>query len=226
MVGLSIALSFLILDNQLGVYADDNHERDGIYYASVTAFITAFISAYFFDNWVHDRPIAGGIQLIQLSYTIKGFTFAGGFMGGLLAGIIHLKVCHINVLRACNIIAPGLALGQATGRIGCFFSGCCYGKLVQFYGMQFRVPTQILEAFFLALIGFLLLRQIPFKMRFAFYLEFYGIWRFFIEFLRGDDRGVLLGSMLSPSQLFSVGIMVVSITILFKIGRTNDSGRK
>ena len=36
------------------------------------------------------------------------------------------------------------------------------------------------------------------------YLVGYGIWRFFIEFARSDDRGATVVSFLSPSQLIAL----------------------
>ena len=32
------------------------------------------------------------------------------------------------VLRTCDVFAPGLALGHAFGRVGCFAAGCCFGR--------------------------------------------------------------------------------------------------
>ena len=31
-------------------------------------------------------------------------------------------------LATCDAFAPGLAIGHAIGRVGCFAAGCCYGK--------------------------------------------------------------------------------------------------
>jgi phosphatidylglycerol:prolipoprotein diacylglycerol transferase len=42
----------------------------------------------------------------------------------------------------------------------------------------------------------------------AVYLVGYGLWRFFIEYARADDRGQTIVSFLSPSQLVSL-LMIV-----------------
>ena len=44
----------------------------------------------------------------------------------------------------------------------------------------------------------------------------YGIWRFFIEYLRGDERGASLIKFLSPSQLTAV-ILIIGGAALFYI---------
>ena len=46
------------------------------------------------------------------------------------------------------------------------------------------------------------------------YLAAYGIWRFFIEFLRADDRGAFVG-VLSPSQTLSLGLVLLAVPAFF-----------
>jgi prolipoprotein diacylglyceryltransferase len=54
----------------------------------------------------------------------------------------------------------------------------------------------------------------------AIYLMAYGVWRFFAEYLRADDRGATVVKFLSPSQLtaillflFGAGLMVGAAVI-------------
>ena len=42
----------------------------------------------------------------------------------------------------------------------------------------------------------------------------YGIFRFIIEFFRGDDRGELLSGVLSPSQIVSI-LLAVGAAVLY-----------
>jgi prolipoprotein diacylglyceryltransferase len=48
------------------------------------------------------------------------------------------------------------------------------------------------------------------------YMVGYGIWRFLIEYLRGDERGAGLVSFLSPSQLTAV-LLIIGGAVLFGI---------
>ena len=53
-----------------------------------------------------------------------GLVFIGGVVGGLLTMIIYVKRKKLDFWQLVDIFAPGLALGEAFGRIGCFFAGC------------------------------------------------------------------------------------------------------
>ena len=60
-----------------------------------------------------------------------GFTFYGGFLFGLGAGIFYVRKHKLDLWQISDLAAPGLALGIAFGRIGCFFSGDSFGKLTE-----------------------------------------------------------------------------------------------
>lgn len=167
-------------------------------------------------------------------------TFFGGLVGGvitfLLIYLFYIKKKYKNFgLKDILIIAPAcITLAHAFGRIGCFCAGCCYGIEttswlgVQFPGMTHKVyPTQLFEAFFLfALTVVLALLAFKKKSIFTFpaYLASYGVFRFLIEFIRGDDRGAYFLS-LSPSQWFSIFSVIIAIilVIYFVRKRKNDS---
>lgn len=135
---------------------------------------------------------------------------------------------------ALPFIPIGIAIAHAFGRLGCFFGGCCYGKPDPDYGVACAdgfsnllqmdmtgvkvVPLQLFEmAFLFVLAGcmaFLYFRY-KFNYNFGVYAIFYGVWRFVIEFYRGDDRGSFLGSALSPSQIWSIVMVIVGIGYFF-----------
>jgi phosphatidylglycerol:prolipoprotein diacylglycerol transferase len=58
-----------------------------------------------------------------------GLVFQGGPPAGMIFIYFYLKKHKISFWKAADIITPYLALGHAFGRIGCFFAGCCYGKV-------------------------------------------------------------------------------------------------
>ncbi len=59
------------------------------------------------------------------------------FMAGMITAVTVFVVCFIIFLKPIrkmffkivNIVVIGIVLGHAIGRIGCFLSGCCYGKI-------------------------------------------------------------------------------------------------
>ena len=57
--------------------------------------------------------------------------FYGGFIGAALAVFCFAKVTRQKILAVTDLILTVLPLGHAIGRIGCFFHGCCFGRLTQ-----------------------------------------------------------------------------------------------
>ncbi len=154
------------------------------------------------------------------------YIWKGGlvFYGGALAAAAVLwrfaRKRRWNLGETADLLAPGLALGHAFGRVGCLLAGCCYGKLCV-HGLHFPptsvaytelaaqglvpnaaastpalAPTQLCEAvgelgIFIAL---MLLRRRP---RFPgavvlIYVMAYSLLRFTVEIFRGDNaRGTL-----------------------------------
>ncbi|OGF51325.1 MAG: prolipoprotein diacylglyceryl transferase [Candidatus Firestonebacteria bacterium GWA2_43_8] len=143
-----------------------------------------------------------------------GLVFYGSLIGGVLFFFWYVKRQKLDVLLVSDIIIPAVALGQALGRLGCFMRGCCYGKPVEYFGIIFpdigdkipHIPTQLIEAAaMLGIFFFLHYRKPKFKGEiFALYLLLYGVARFAIEFLRGDDRGPMFFNTVSVSQFISL----------------------
>ena len=131
------------------------------------------------------------------------------------------------------IIAPAcITIAHGFGRIGCFFAGCCYGiETDSIWGIKFPhlnhnvYPTQLYEAIFLFILFgvlFVLAYKFKFKYTFSVYLASYGIFRFLIEFIRGDDRGAyFLG--LSPSQMFSLVGIIISIILIVVLKKKKNA---
>ena len=163
----------------------------------------------------------------------NGFVFYGGLIGGFIGLFIYVKAYKLSFKQYCDIFAPSVAIGHAIGRIGCLFSGCCYGKISN-TGIRvcylssvnpntpLNVPIlalPLIESIFLVII-YLLCEVLFYKTKtkgiVAIVYSFsYAIIRFVLEFFRGDaERGVYLG--LSTSQYVSLGIMLVIFIIIGK----------
>ena len=78
------------------------------------------------NDWNHFLHHPG--ELLSLSTLQAGGVFSGGLICALLAATWYLHHCEMPVLTTADCFAPGLALGHAIGRLGCFSAGCCYGK--------------------------------------------------------------------------------------------------
>ena len=145
-----------------------------------------------------------------------GLVFYGGLLGVLFGIHLYCKKYKIDSLNVYNLVAPAIPLFHAFGRIGCFMSGCCYGlelkNPITFLGwIQFnRIPTQLIEAVFETLLFIILIiwqNKDKKKDFLKIYLITYSIFRFLIEFFRGDEvRGFLFG--FSTSQIISMSIWI------------------
>lgn len=183
-----------------------------------------------------------GAILFQSIYTYistKIFAYSGmTFLGGLIVGSITFFIIFFlfgknvkkRIFDFINIAPISICFAHAIGRIGCFFSGCCYGKLTNsnygviydkstyayyIFGEGRTHPVQLYEFFFLIALGLVLLLLLfkkKEKYNLAIYLTHYGVFRFLIEFIRADDRGGL--SFLSPSQFQSIILFIVGTIII------------
>ena len=159
-----------------------------------------------------------------------GLVFYGGFITAILYAVWYCKYKKIDIKKLADVFAPALALGHAFGRIGCFFSGCCYGKETQcFISINNKYPTQIMEAVGNLIIFFVLHKLYKKSHKngyiFLLYLVLYSVLRFLIEFLRGDDRGTFfLG--LSPAQNISLVIFVIAVILLISSKKNSDNLKK
>src|SRR6185503_11261839 len=58
-----------------------------------------------------------------------GFAFYGGAIFSTLAGAAYALRARIPAWKLADAAAPSIMLGLAIGRLGCFFAGCCHGRV-------------------------------------------------------------------------------------------------
>lgn len=165
---------------------------------------------------------------------IGGLSFHGGLIGGLLTGSTYiLFIAKLSYWRVADTLAPGIAIGYAVTRIGCFLNGCCYGIVAHGvpWAMIFpnlrdgdlRHPTQLYaSAMGLVMWGLLLLlargRSLDRAGRlFMTFLVLEGIERFVMEIYRQPDPSFHGG--LTAAQLVSVLLFLGGIAGWFLLPR-------
>ncbi|MEL7498629.1 MAG: prolipoprotein diacylglyceryl transferase [Planctomycetota bacterium] len=76
-----------------------------------------------------------GFSMSTLSHVLNmtkgGMVVYGSLIGGSLAGLVFLWFQKMPLLKTADLIAPGMVLGLAIGRIGCLMNGCCYGGVCE-----------------------------------------------------------------------------------------------
>lgn len=172
------------------------------------------------------RNIGIGEKVTLGTLLDTGIVFYGGLFGLLI--IFRLCLCskHFSLDKhALDVLAVCIPLFHSIARMGCFLSGCCFGKIYE--GLlaikyvtiingsideNIRFPIQLVEALFEFLLFLYLLRLLKderwqekrIMMR---YLFCYSIARFLFEYLRGDvRRGIICG--ISFSQCISILIWI------------------
>jgi len=209
---------------------DKNIFSDIIFWTLIFSFIGARFFYIFtdFENFLRNP--------VEMLLSRSGFVFYGGVVFAIITLFVLAKLHKINFLKLADIIVLGVPLAHAFGRLGCFSYGCCYGRPTNsFIGVLFPkespagglgvcvIPTQLIEAFFLILL-FVVLLFVKNRKKFddqilVFYLIFYSVLRFVIEFFRGDPRGNVF--FLSLSQFVSLLLLVFGVFLYFKLRKFN-----
>ncbi|HKZ34368.1 MAG TPA: prolipoprotein diacylglyceryl transferase family protein [Patescibacteria group bacterium] len=151
-----------------------------------------------------------------------GFSLTGGIVGGAVALWVFSNKKRWNIWEIGDFVVPAVILTETFESLGCFFSGCRYGKLsslpwaveiVGVYGR--RHPVQIYAALLLLLLllGIALLRKRvrPDGFFVPVYLIGWGIIHSLIAFWQ--EQSVYFGRN-NWSQLFSVTLIAVGVILL------------
>lgn len=224
-VGLLVGLTVAVRNSKRQGIREDDAWNIGII-AVLTAVIGAKVLFLLMDGRYY-------LQNPRMLLSFDLLRVGGWWEGGVIAAIVacgwYMRRHRIPLLKTCDAYAPGIALGHAFGRIGCFAAGCCWGKPTDLpWGVTFTnqlaqqwvgtplgiklQPTQIYESLF-EFLNFAFLTWLFRRRKFdgqviGAYLITYGIARFFFEFLRDDPgRGQILG-VLSLVQLMMIVFVI------------------
>mgnify|MGYP002413005511 FL=1 len=147
-----------------------------------------------------------------------GLAWQGGLVGSTLAAVAFIRHKKMPLLKTLDFVIPYAALGQALGRVGCFFNGCCQGK-EWVHGLYFPVhqarlhPTQLYSALNLLIIFFILKffqsRNKVDGRVFTWYFIFASLERFGVQFLRADYNPFFFG--LGIFQIINLVMIAVAL---------------
>ncbi len=198
---------------------------------SAVGLAALYAFAFFFNSLFH--------TIANKKLTIGGITWLGGVLGAfpLMVVMIHFLCPRTkgHALFYFDLLIPAIVLAHAFGRVGCFCAGCCFGGVTDsVFGISFPdhsaaahlypaegggslpvYPTQLFEAVFeLCLFAVMMIFYKRLRTHFLkTYCFAYGVFRFLIEFLRGDNRGST-GFALSPSQVMSLILLVIGVLLI------------
>lgn len=175
--------------------------------------------------------------LVNLADILKiwegGMSFHGAVAGIIISSLIFGKINNDNSFYYMDVVALVAPIGIFFGRIANFLNSELYGtttsvpwavKFIQIDNLS-RHPSQLYEAFFEGIVLFVILLyfykkqylKIPGKIS-GFFLFFYSIFRFILEFFRAPDTqlGYLIFGF-TMGQIISIIFIIVGLSlILFK----------
>lgn len=230
--GFMLALSFF-----LGILlAAGRAKRRGldpnlIYDLSIILIVSAVVGSrglYILTHRDHFRNFTDMIALWQ-----GGATLYGGMILALAGAWVYLRRKGLSFLKVADICALSVASGEFLTRIGCFLSGCCFGKPTQcalglvyppgcaagnaYPGMHIH-PTQIYMSFY-GLLIFLILVLLDRKKRydgflFGALLALYGAARFIVDgFRHYEDSARVIGNLID-NQLISIALVAAGLYLI------------
>lgn len=167
-------------------------------WALVGAVIGAKLGMVLFVPWSNFTDLVGALLVVDFS----GKTVVGALVGGFIA--VEWIKRRVGIHESTgDIYALALPVGQALGRVGCSFHGCCFGTptglaWAQQLGGVDRHPVALYEALACLVLAGILWRSrqrvLARGVLFRRYLVGYATIRFSVEFLRGDEH-VSLGAL-------------------------------
>ena len=230
--GLMIAIG-VVVAYMVGEYRAKKRglDPDSLFWITVSCLVGGIAGAKLLFYIVEIKAIIEDPKIL-LDVT-HGFVVYGGIIGGIGVGYLYCKIKKLVFLQYFDLVMPSIAIAQGFGRVGCMFAGCCYGREtdswfhVIYQTSDFApngvalIPTQLIMAL-LNFAHFFILAYLAKKVVkqdgqvAGFYLVFYSIGRFFLEYLRDDPRGEV--RIFSTSQFISLFILAAGVGTILLCG--------
>ncbi len=238
--GVLVAIAFLValwMTTRLAKFADMNPES--VLNLGVTCALAGIVGAKALMIALDPVYRANPREIFTLATLQSAGIFYGGFIAALIAAYFYMRRHGLPVLKTSDIFAPGLALGHAIGRLGCFSAGCCYGLPTHLpWAVTFtnpdarsvgvplgvpRHPTQLYESFSEIIVSAILYalcrKRHPDGQIIGLYFVLYGMVRFSVEFVRYHDDSNPLGGPFSLEQWISLALILAGAALLTTLSR-------
>jgi phosphatidylglycerol:prolipoprotein diacylglycerol transferase len=224
-------------------------DADTMLAVATEVFIWGLVGArLFYVIEYHEQFFAEGKPLGQtlvdvLNIANGGLVVFGSLPTAALAAWRFAVRRGLPILTLADCAAPGMLVGLAIGRVGCFLNGCCYGGPCELpWAVSFPAgtevaarypsavaaasvpvhPAQLYSAIDAALLAALAMAWTPFARRsgqvFALVLTLHPVSRMLLEAIRVDEPPAL-GTPLSISQLLSLLMLALAAGLWWWIER-------
>jgi phosphatidylglycerol:prolipoprotein diacylglycerol transferase len=201
-------------------------------YCALAGILGAKLLMFILDfNYYRQNPR----EIFSFSTLQAGGVFQGGLVLALVTAFFYMRKVKLPGLLTADVLAPGVALGHAIGRLGCFSAGCCWGLEChrfwavtftnpvanQLFGTPLNVPlhpAQLYEAGAEALTFIILFTRFRRPHRageiLGLYLVLYSSVRFVVEFFRYHDQANPFGGPLSSPQWIALATLLLGAWLL------------
>lgn len=142
---LAVVGGIVALLVQAAILSTEDVEVGSVLAVSLVAIVAGLLGAKAWYAVLHPDE-----SIIRAGWAVDGFLVVTP-----LALALGLMAANLPIGRVLDATTPGLFLAVAVGRIGCFFTGCCAGRLTgarwgiwssdRRVGAR-RVPTQLMES--------------------------------------------------------------------------------
>lgn len=232
--GVLVALGFLAglgitlrLAQRIGL--SPNKITNLAVYCAMAGIVGAKLFMFLFDlgDYINNPG-----QIFTLETLQAAGVFHGGFIAAFIVAVLYVRHQRMPAFPTMDAFAPGIALGQAIGRLGCFAAGCCWGKECNLpWGVRFRSdeaapvpldktlhPVQLYESAADLILFAILYQRFNRAHRsgaiIGLYLVLYSIARFIIEFFRVHEQP-LVGPF-SITQWIALALLIAGTGILLR----------
>jgi phosphatidylglycerol:prolipoprotein diacylglycerol transferase len=203
-------------------------------YAALVGLLGAKLLMFLMDFCYYARNPE---RIFSLDTLLSAGVYYGGFLLAVAFSWWYLKHERMPFLATADVLAPGVALGHAIGRLGCFAAGCCWGthcdlpwavvftnrEAHEFTGVPLNValhPAQLYEsgATFAVAAALVYASGKPHKQGriLGLYLVLYSIARIAVEFVRNHEQALPFGGPFSWTQWIAIGLLAAGCFLIWK----------
>jgi phosphatidylglycerol:prolipoprotein diacylglycerol transferase len=238
--GVLVALGFLLgmtLVQRLALRSRLDAERIGnlAIYSALVGLLGAKLLMFVMDFGYYARNPE---KIFSLDTLLSAGVYYGGFLLAVLFAFFYLRTQRMEFLPVADALAPGVALGHAIGRLGCFAAGCCWGtRCSEPWGVIFTSeeahnitgvplhirlhPAQLYESALTfavaAVLVYLYGRKHAPGAILGWYLVLYSVARFGVEYVRNHEQNFPFDGPLSWTQWIAAGLFMIGGALLVRL---------
>ena len=233
MLGALLAYLYMVRTAKKELGIDPDKIQPVALYIILGAFIGGKLLFFFEKPSFYFNPPSNMLENFR-----TGFVFYGSLLFAVPIAIWYFRKEKWPLWAMMDGLAIATLILHTSGRMGCFFAGCCYGTPTDLpWGVTFTDelaqakplhtalhPTQLYESFFLLSVLVFLIMFKRYKrfegQLFMMYLMLYAVGRGVIEIFRGDlRRGFLIEDVLSHSQFISFFIIAFALGMYRRLSK-------